>query len=264
MLLISCGAALHDLGVALAAAGWRFAVERPAGEPLAVVRPTGRTDATPEALRRFQASLVRRTDRRVSTTDPVSAAAIAAVECAVQDAGARLHVVRPSQRLALASAVGHAQRIEHGDPAQHAEFSQWVGGTRDEGSGVPDAVIPRERPHTTVPERDFGRSGELEVGAGHDTAAIYAIVYGDDDRPVDWLRAGEALNAAWLTATTLGLTLLPYSAPTEVPATRETLRRMLSGVGYPYLALRLGHADPAHAEPPRAPRLSTQETIQEA
>ena len=37
-------------------------------------------------------------------------------------------------------------------------------------------------------------------GAGHDRAASYAVIYGDEDEPESWLRAGEALSAAWLTA----------------------------------------------------------------
>ena len=263
MLLISCGAALHDVGVALAAEGWRFDIERPAGEPLAVVRPTARSDAPPEAMQRFQAALVRRTDRRVVTTEPVSAAAVAAVEHAARIAGARLYVVPEDQRVELAAAVDQAQRIQDANPAQRTELGRWVGGSREDGSGLPDAVIPAEPPETTVPERNFGRAGSLAPGSGHDSAAVYAILYGDGDRPIDWLRAGEALNAAWLAATTHGVALLPYSAPTEVPATRETLRRILAGVGYPYIALRLGIADPDHAEPPSTPRRTANETIEE-
>jgi hypothetical protein len=59
-----------------------------------------------------------------------------------------------------------------------------------------------------------------------------------------------------------GLTLLPFSAPTEVAATRQTLRQMLSGVGYPYLALRLGAADPDHAGPSHTPRLPAEQVVE--
>jgi hypothetical protein len=57
--------------------------------------------------------------------------------------------------------------------------------------------------------------------------------------------------------------LLPFSAPTEVPATRATLRRMLANVGHPYIALRLGVAAPDQAEPPATPRLAAHETVEE-
>jgi hypothetical protein len=70
-----------------------------------------------------------------------------------------------------------------------------------------------------------------------------------------WLRAGEALSAGWLAATGLGVSVLPMSAAVEVPATRAALRRLLSGLGEPYLVLRLGIADPDSSAPgtPRLP-----------
>jgi nitroreductase len=262
MLLISCGTALHHACVALAAEGWDYEVERPAGDPLATIRPTGQHSPDAGAMRHFQATLVRHTDRRVVTTEPVDPAAVAAVAASAQRAGAQLHVVPAEQRVELAVAVEHAEAAEAADPAQRAELAHWVGGHRQDGTGVPDAVIPDSPPQTTVAERDFGRPGTLAPGEGHDTAAVYAILHGSGTDPADWLRAGEALSAAWLTATEHGLTLLPFSAPTEVGATRETLRRLLSGVGYPYIAIRLGAADPDHAGPPHTPRLTAAQTVE--
>ncbi len=268
MLLLSCGAALHHVSVALAAAGWLLGVDRTGvdhltNEPLAVVRLTGRQDQSPTAVRMFQATLVRQTDRRAVTTDPVEAEAVAAIREAVTTLGAGLHVVRADQRAELAATVEHAQRIESDDPARRAELAHWVGGRRLDGTGVPDSVIPAWPPPTTVPERDFGHLGALDAGLGHDTAAVYAILFGDGDRPVDWLHAGEALDAAWLQAVQQGLALLPYSAPTEIVAARETMRGLLSGLGYPYIAVRLGRADPDLAGPPATPRLNPTETIRE-
>ena len=262
MLLLSCGAALHHACVALAAEGWDFEVERPAGDPLAIIRATDRHSADPEAMRHFQATMVRHTDRRTVTTEPVDPESIAAVAAAAQRAGAQLHVIPAEQRVDLAVTVERAQAAEAADPAQRAELAEWVGGHRDDGTGVPDTVIPARPPQTTVAGRDFGRAGTLQPGEGHDSAAVYAILHGAGDDPADWLRAGEALSAAWLAATEHGLTMLPLSAPTEVGATRETLRRLLSGVGYPYIAMRLGAADPDHAGPPHTPRLTADQTVE--
>jgi hypothetical protein len=35
-----------------------------------------------------------------------------------------------------------------------------------------------------VPGRDFGQGGTLPIGEGHDKAAVYAILYGDEDSPM--------------------------------------------------------------------------------
>ncbi|GIF45413.1 hypothetical protein [Actinoplanes xinjiangensis] len=61
-----------------------------------------------------------------------------------------------------------------------------------------------------VAQRDFDT---LSPGSGHDNAASYAVLYGTGDESIDWLRAGEALSAVWLTATAYGVSLMPMSGP---------------------------------------------------
>ena len=133
----------------------------------------------------------------------------------MESAGAGLHILRPDQVLELAGAADQAQRAENADGAWQAEVNYWTGGTRPLGSGIPDAAIPDRATQTTVPGRDFGHDGDLPVSAAHEDAATFAILYGPEDGEVDWLRAGEALSAAWLTATELGLSVLPLSATIE-------------------------------------------------
>jgi nitroreductase len=262
LLLLSCGTALHHAQVALDAEGWRYEVDRPAGEPLAVIRAVESGEVDPAAMHHFQTTLIRHTDRRALTDEPVDAATLDAVRSAAEQHGARLHVLRGNEVIDLAVAVEQAGRIESLDQRQLDDLAAWVGGNRQSGTGVPDTAIPVETPSATVAERDFGRSGALDAGSGHDMAAVYALLYGDSNEPIAWLRAGEALSAAWLAATEAGLSLLPFSAPIEVPATRQALRRSLSGVGYPYLAMRLGMPDPEHAGPPHTPRLGVDQIVE--
>ena len=73
-----------------------------------------------------------------------------------------------------------------------------------------------------------------------DQVAVFAILHGDGDEPVDWLRAGEALSAAWLTATELGVSVLPHSTPVESVSTVPAMRALVAGVDHPYLVLRFG------------------------
>jgi nitroreductase len=264
MLLISCGAALHHARVALAAEGWRCAIDRPAGVPLATIRPTEHGPVEPTAIRHFEQMEVRHTDRRTVTDEPVTPAILDALARASERAGARLHLLRRDQVIELAVLVEHAQRAEGADEQLQAETATWVGGDRAAGTGIPDASLPEELPLTTVAERDFGTTGSLAAGAGHDTAATYAVLYGSGDEPADWLRAGEALNALWLEATEHAVSLLPLSSPVEVPFTRQELRRLLGDLGDPYLVVRLGALDPAHAGPAHTPRLPTEQVIEVA
>jgi nitroreductase len=256
---LSCGAALHHARVSLAVQGWRANVTRmpDPGDPdhLASLHVSGEAPVDSLTVRRAQTILLRHTDRRPPTGPPVSPEQLDAITMAIEAEGVLLHVLHPEQVLDLAAAASHAQDAEADDTTWQAEMDYWTGGTRPTGAGIPDAAIPSRATQTTVPSRDFGHLGDLPVSTQHDRSALFAILYGGGDQPQDWLRAGEALSAAWLTATEIGLSVLPLSATIEMVATRQAMRVLLASVGYPYLVLRLGTDDPNAAPPPRTPRL---------
>jgi nitroreductase len=268
LLTVSCGAALHHLQVALAADGWTALVQRmpdPANpDHLASISLGEQIPVTADAMRLFQAIRVRHTDRRPVSDTPVAAQALDAVRAAITAAGVDLHVLTADQVIELGSASARADQIEVMDPQQREELAYWVGGDRAGGTGVPDTALVDSAPQTSVPGRDFVRYGTLATGEGHDREATYLVLFGDGDGPADWLRAGEAMSAGWLAASELGLSVLPFSAVIEVVATRERLRQTLSGVGYPYLVLRLGSPDPVHSGPPHTPRLPSEQLIEVA
>ncbi|HEU4422497.1 MAG TPA: nitroreductase family protein [Pilimelia sp.] len=264
LLMLSCGAALHHACLALAAQGWRAKVSRlpDPGQPdlLATVTATGDHPVTPEAMRFMQAMEVRHTDRRPVSDQPVAPATVTAIGTAAHEL-ARVHRLTPEQVLELAAAASRADATEAEDPEVREELDYWTSRSAPAGTGLPAAVLPDRPAQTTVPGRDFGRPGTLPVGSGHDRAAVYLVLYGDEDEPESWLRAGEALSTAWLTATELGASVVPLSGVIEVASTRQTLRRVLSGFGHPYLVLRLGIADPEHAGPPHTPRIPAAQLI---
>src|SRR6266540_2039431 len=183
LLAISCGAALHHARVALAAEGWRPEVTRfpDPGDADLLARLTlaERVEVTPAAMRTFQATEVRHTDRRPVTDEAVDAPTLAAISRAATAEGARLHRLAPDQLVELAAAAAQAQSAELVDPDWRAELEYWAGSAHQVGVGVPEAAIPSSAPQTTVPGRDFGHPGTLPVGAGHDRAAVYAILYGE-------------------------------------------------------------------------------------
>ncbi|MFF5175806.1 Acg family FMN-binding oxidoreductase [Micromonospora sp. NPDC000089] len=264
LVAISCGAALHHARLALSAEGWTAVVERlpdPA-QPDLLARLTGprRGTADPDAMHLVQCMQVRHTDRRPVSDEPVPAEALGEISRAAGAEGAGLQILAADQLLDLAAAASHAGTVEAEDPQLREELQYWTS-RAGAGTGLTAEVLPQDQPQTTVPGRDFGRPGSLPVGPGHDKAAAYALLFGDEDEPDSWLRAGEALSALWLTATRLGVSVTPLSGVVEVPGTRQTLRQLLSGLGYPYLVLRLGIADPAHGGPPHTPRLPTAQVV---
>src|SRR5438477_130109 len=144
--------------------------------------------------------------------------------------------------------------------AWRAELDRWIdSGASD--TGVPVVNIPGQPVRTPVPERDFGRPGTLPMRGSAAGAAVYAVLYGEEDDPAAWLSAGRALSAVWLMANELDVSVVPISAITEVPGTRRGLRELLARIGWPYLVLRMGLTDPRSRGPRVTPRLPAEETV---
>jgi hypothetical protein len=266
LLLLSCGGALHHGRTALAADGWAATVERlpDGGRPDLLARlHLGGGPVPPDPEARILAGAIsrRRTDRRAFGDRRVSGDALSALRRIVEAQGAYVHVVPSDQVPMLGISTEQAADIESSDPAYRSELTQWTNRPAWTGDGVPPAtaVEPALR---RVPVRNFAPQGAevLPVGEGHDEGAEFLIVYGMGDRPVDLLRGGEALSALLLRATAEGLSTAPLSEAVETGWPRYLLRDLLSGVGEPYVVVRLGYVESGQLLP-ATPRRSASETI---
>ncbi len=262
--ILSCGVALHHACVSLSADGWHATVTRfpTSAKPgrLATIRAGCRIPAEPAAVRNRQAISMRRTDRRPLSGVHIDADKLRSIVTAAQQQGTALQLLRPDQVFDLATAANDANRTETG-AAWQVELQHWTGGTRPLDTGLPDAVIPHAMAPATVTDRDFGHGGDMLIAEAHNRTAVYAILYGVEDRRLDWLRAGEALSAAWLTATEFEVSVLPMSATIEVPATRKTMRHLLDDGGWPFLVLRFGVSNPTGGAASHTPRLQTDQIV---
>jgi nitroreductase len=265
MLMLSCGCALHHVSASLAAEGMAIDIHKmpdPASpDHLASVKITGRTPVTPAAIRLVQTMAIRHTDRRPLLEEALTPAALSALRSVVAAFGVGFDVLDRGQVIELAAATARAQSNEVSDDEVRAELHAWTEGAHPAGTGVPASTIPARPLETTVPSRDFGHVGSMPVSSAHDAAASYAILYGVDDDPRAWLTGGEALSALWLTATEWSIAVLPLSAAVESASARHELRRILSNVGYPYIAVRLGIADPNRPTAERTARLPLDEIV---
>lgn len=258
LLLLSCGTALHHARITLQAAGCNVHVERlPHGitaDLLARVTVGGPADADAEAERAAAAITVRRTDRRAFSDQRVPEELVARLRQTVEAQGAYLHVVRRDQMPMLATSTARAADAETHDPAYRAELEQWTDRPADSGDGVPADTAVQRAPRR-VPVRDYapGAPARLVPGEGFDLGASYVVLFGLTDQPEALLRGGEALSALLLTATAEGLATAPMSDTIEVEWPRHLLKDLLSGIGEPYLTVRLGYQDAAAPLPP-APR----------
>ncbi|GAA3452343.1 Acg family FMN-binding oxidoreductase [Dactylosporangium matsuzakiense] len=268
LMTISCGAALHHARVALAAAGYEPAVDRlpDRGRPalLARIHDCRARPATPESLATCRSMQLRHTDRRLFAAGmPVPGEVLSRLRAAAASEGARLHQLPHQDVVYLGYAARGAQTVGAHDARAAAELHRWTHRGADARDGIPPGTVagPAARP---VPVRDFGLGGEaaLPPGDGDDAGAVYMVVATAGDEPVDWLVAGEAVSAVWLTATAQGLTGSPMSDVIEIPGARVLVRSLLPPPGQPQLVLRFGVAPPN--EPPASPRRPAAEPVTEA
>jgi nitroreductase len=260
-LMVSCGAALHHLRLALNSLGLGGRTRRlPQGEDsdlLATVAlaPTSRSDS--ELVAEIPR---RRSDRRPFRHWPVPVEFIARLVRHAADQGAVLRVVDdPQSRAALVHAFAQADAAQGEIVGYSAELKKWTG-LRGGSAGVPASNLPDHISSGEVIQRDFDLGDLPTVGvAGPEEDTLLVLGTASDDR-LSQLRAGEALSAVLLLATHLGLAHCPLSQPLEVADTRETLRdEVLGGTLSPQIVIRLGWPQD-HAIPP-TPRRSVEEIL---
>lgn len=269
-LLLSCGAWLHHLRMALAASDIGTTVDRlpDPDEPdlLAVValRPgADRSDRT-LAAEQVAAINVRHSDRRRFGEWPVPDAFLAQlVDCAAEQGAVLRAVTEPVDRQTLSIAILTAE-VEHANTfGYEAELRTWTGLAEGAGpDGIPAAAIPAPSSPAGSPARRFA-GGDLIVGADRvdgvasDAATVLILGTSSDDR-LSHLRAGEALSAVLLRATTFGLGSSVLSEPLELESTRELVRdEVLGGTLSPQLVLRIGWPPAKGPVPSRTARRSS-------
>ncbi|GAA0504701.1 NAD(P)H nitroreductase [Paractinoplanes deccanensis] len=262
--VLSCGTALHHALIHLAADGCRAVVTRiPDPEDpylLARVEPAGTAAPDHDAARLVRAEPRRRTDRRNDPGPPLDTHQVHTVQQAVRRHGAGLMVLRLGQMYAVAQAAELAQEIEAADPEWQVEIAGWVGGDRPSRTGVPTAALPADLNVLTAPAQALRRAGSVLLDESRGPASTFTVLHSARDGRRDWLTAGEALSAGWLTAAHLGVAVLPLSVVTEVAGGRDRIRQLLNWSAYPHLVLRLA-AESSRPPGPPTPRLPSTEIL---
>lgn len=241
-LLVSCGAALNHLEVALAMLGWRADITRmpdPARpDHLATI---GFTPQAPTDLdvRLAAAIHVRQSDRRRYPGLPIPATDLRAItRCAARYGTAARHVPDPLLTQ-LAAPMRRAADRHATDAAYQAELAAWSG-CHGAPTGVPARNAPAARSPEEIPMRVFAGTELAEFTDGPDSAHWLVVCTPRDDRLAQ-LRAGEATSAMLLQATYRGLATSLQSEPLGMLDLRDQIRAtVLRECAYPHVMIRLG------------------------
>lgn len=255
-LLLSCGCALFNARVSLAAADAAVKLQRlpDPGRPTLVARLglTGHGEPEPSLAALDAVIDTRQSNRRRFEDMPVPDDVVDTLITAARLEGAQLVPVhRREHRLAVARLSQLADRIENAQPGYRAELRRWTGGDSFRPDGVPAASVPHAdgSSEDDIPIRDFDTQGVATL-PGHTRSSIeqcLLLLGTNADTPAAWIRAGEALERVWLELTARGYTVSLFSQLIEVPTTRAQLRVALGLRMQPHMLLRVGRAAPTPA-----------------
>ncbi|WP_351224556.1 nitroreductase family protein [Streptomyces sp. NPDC002133] len=258
---LGCGAALFNLRVAAAHAGreplttllpdpadaWLLAEVSLAGP----VRPDDDLAVLHPAIRR------RHTSRLPFTDEEIPDGILAGLCGAALLEGAHLYVPDAWHVQSVLDLVHDAEGREAMDAAARAETDRWTHTDTGEGAPRPEGITayafgPRQH-DVTAPVRDF--AGRRPVpdrdSATFEKLPRLALLGTATDTPVDWLRAGQAMERVLLQATADGLVTSLTSQALEWPELRWAVRDPGSAMGHVQMVIRLGYGPTGPATPRR-------------
>ncbi|MBO3752736.1 hypothetical protein J5X84_42370 [Streptosporangiaceae bacterium NEAU-GS5] len=247
---VSCGAALFGLRLAVRTAGQRplvWLLPSPEEEPrlLAAVRMTQCGPPSRHSRELYDLIPLRRTNREPYSDRHLPPAVQIDLRIAASREGANLVFLG---RHAVADILDYAAIAEDElsqSPVYQAELAAWtIPGPRYDGT--PDYAQGSRPTGDPAPVRDFGRR---LTRAAFERRPQLAVLTTLDDQPLDWIRAGQALQRVLLTAAGHGVSASFLNQPLDL---RDMRRRSdpHHRRGHPQMIIRFGYGPVV----PRAPR----------
>jgi hypothetical protein len=261
-MVISCGAALFGLRLAVRSLGYLPLVE-PFPDPprlrlLARVRMAKAVPMTTLERQMLEALPYRHTHRGAFAAGPLPAGLLSGLQHDALAEGATLALIdRALAYQRLADITSAADRQQHRDLTVREEIRRWSRDADDPArDGVPAGafVAGTCREPGRLPQRDFdlGRSLGLLSAEGPPPAAT-AVLLTTGDRRADWLRAGQALQRVLAHAAATWVFASLHTQPLENASIRALIRDRLALPGAPQMVMQLGVAHSAHSTARRAP-----------
>jgi hypothetical protein len=261
-MLISCGAALFGLRLAVRSLGYLPVVKLlpdPARLRLLARVTLGAAEPMTDRERQLlEAMPHRHTHRGPFATGPLPAGLLAGLQHDALAEGATLALIDRAiayQKLAdIVGAAGHRQNL---DPQAQADVRRWSRDAADPAhDGIPAHAFPASasRQPGQLPQRDFdlGRGLGLLPAGGPPPAATAVLLTAGDGR-ADWLRAGQALHRLLAHAASKWVFASLHTQPLEAAAIRTLIQDRLALPGAPQMLLQLGPAHTTHSTARRPP-----------
>ena len=267
--LVSCGAALFNLRVAVAHLGMHPRIEllpEKADPTLIAILRTDHRHERPSSLDTYYPVIgTRRTNRMPFRNRVVPAELLGrlAEAASIEDATLRIYD-DPHEVERIVELLHRADVADRADPARVVERQAWIGGPHRR-DGIPVRSLGPRPADSRTPIRDLGQavrvSRELTSFERSPSVAVLSTAH---DGARDWVQAGQALERVLLEATRAGLAASILNQPLEHPELRELVRSPVDGVGHSQMLLRLGYGRGAAPPTPRLPLDSVRRTPRHA
>ncbi len=263
--LISCGAVLDHLRVAMAAAGWKANIARYPDpnnpEHLASVTFTEMSAVTEEQRRRAEAIATRRTDRLPFGPVTEWTDFETALRSRIDDTVALVDVMNDADRHELAYATDLTDSLRFYDSPYFATLQRWTA-PFEASEGIPyDSLVSAAEGDRVDVARTFPVSHHPERRAQMpiDLSTILVIsAHAETGR--DLLGCGETLSTILLEATVAGLATCTLTHLTELSTTRHLVEEV-TGRPLPQVLVRVGRSPSNEQYPPPTPRRPLAEVL---
>ncbi|MFJ5678052.1 Acg family FMN-binding oxidoreductase [Streptomyces sp. NPDC093097] len=257
---LGCGAALLNLRAAAAHAGHHTVTTLLPDPHTPTLLASVRLDVPPEPLETGLAELSdaipdRHTSRRPFSERQIPNTLRIALVAAAASEGARLAFLTTPHRETVLDLLLHAEDYNRMDDGRAAEQRKWTHDTSATATeGIPENAFGPLKRRGAAPTRDFAGRHPVpgRTYADFEEQPQLASLSTSHDGPIDWLRAGQALERILLLATRHGLASSFATQALEWPDLRWLLRDPLVGTGHVQMILRLGYG-PHGPSTPRRP-----------
>ena len=257
--IISCGAVLDHLRIAMVAASWQAHIERFPNpnnrDHLASLEFSPLEFVTDAQRKRTEAILQRRTDRLPLGRPTYWASFEPVLRSSVDESIAMLDVLSDDVRPQLVEASQLTEALRRDDASYHAELQWWTSPFALSEGVPPDALASDSEQQRVDVARDFPSRSHLDrrVDVAVDWSKILVLSTAGDTR-TDVLRCGEALSTVLLECTMAGMATCTLTHLIELRDSRDIVRTLIGGRGEPQVLIRVGIAPPMEDLPAATPR----------
>jgi len=266
-LIMSCGAALFNLRVAMRHFGWRSDVRTfpDLRDPdlLAFIRMGSRVGEPDPEEDLFRCIRDRQTYRFPFEERPLADGIAKRLADAARLEGCTLTVFTdPESKNDLADLIAEGDRMQGSDRSFRRELASWIHPNRSHsrdgipGYGIGMGDLRSLTGPLVVRTFDLGRGRAARDRELAEGSPMLAVLSTGADNPASWLAAGQALQRVLLTACSVGLYASFLNQPVECPELRPRVAEV-TGDGLAQLVLRIG---PGHRIK-RSPRRTVMDVI---